>query len=71
MQARAIVHTLSERVCPWMPQARRQALEVMVNAALCGGRLTVTELGRSIDSSAKEKHCIKRADRLLSKAHLV
>jgi hypothetical protein len=54
-----------------MPQARCQALEVMVNAALCGGRLTVTELGRSIDSSAKEKHCIKRADRLLSKAHLV
>lgn len=38
-------------------------------AALSGTRLTVTDLGRSIDSLAKQKHCIKRADRLLSNTH--
>jgi hypothetical protein len=32
--------------------------------------LSVTGLGRAIDSQAKEKHCIKRADRLLSNRNL-
>jgi hypothetical protein len=39
-------------------------------AALHGEVLTVTQLGRSIKSEAKEKHCIKRADRLLSNRRL-
>lgn len=39
-------------------------------AALSGARLTVTDLGRSIASRAKQKHCIKRADRLLSNPHI-
>ena len=30
----------------------------------------MTQLGRSIKSEAKEKHCIKRADRLLSNRRL-
>ncbi len=43
---------------------RRTALFVDVMAALHGEVLTVTHLGRSITSEAKEKHCIKRGDRL-------
>ena len=42
----------------------------MVLAAVSGRRLAVTALGRSIQSEAKERHCIKRADRLLSNKHL-
>ena len=49
---------------------RRTALFVNVMAALHGEVLTVTHLGRSIRSDAKEKHCIKRADRLLSNRRL-
>lgn len=49
---------------------RRRALFVNVMAALHGEVLTVTHLGRSITSEAKEKHCIKRADRLLSNRRL-
>jgi hypothetical protein len=52
------------------PQMRRTALAVNVMAALHGEVLTVTQLGRSITSRAKEKHCIKRADRLLSNRRL-
>lgn len=49
---------------------RRTALSVNVMAALHGEVLTVTHLGRAIRSEAKEKHCIKRADRLLSNRRL-
>ena len=52
-----------------MHKLRRTALFVKM-AALHGAVLTVTHLGRSISSDAKEKHCIKRADRLLSNRRL-
>lgn len=53
-----------------MHKMRRTALFVNVMAALHGEVLTVRHLGRSIASEAKEKHCIKRADRLLSNRRL-
>jgi hypothetical protein len=53
-----------------MHKMRRTALFVNGMAALHGEVLTVTHLGRSIKSEAKEKHCIKRADRLLSNRRL-
>ena len=70
MQARQVLHKLLNDSCSVMHQARRTALEVNVMAALSGTRLTVTDLGRCIDSLAKPKHCIKRSDRLLSNRHL-
>jgi hypothetical protein len=70
MQARQVLHRLIETACPWIHAVRRQALSVVVLSAMTGGRLTVTDLGRSLRSEAKEKHCIKRADRLLSNRHL-
>ncbi len=69
MQAQQVCHKLLNDIGSIMHQARRRALEAMVMAALSGTRLTVTDLGRSIDSLAKQKHCIKRTDRLLSNTH--
>ena len=37
-----------------------------LSSLLQNGQCTVTAIGRGIDSPATEKHCIKRADRLLS-----
>ena len=56
--------------CQWMHNLRRDSLNACVLSAIEGQCLTVTGLGRAINSQAKEKHCIKRADRLLSNAHL-
>jgi hypothetical protein len=70
MQAGQVVHRLLRGVCGGMHKMRRTALFVNVMAALPGEVLTVTHLGRSIASEAKEKHCIKRADRLLSNRRL-
>ncbi len=70
MQAKRVLHKLLDRTCPDMHMKRREALRVNVKAALDGQSLTVTHLGRAISSEAKEKHCIKRADRLLSNGHL-
>ncbi|MGH8627879.1 MAG: hypothetical protein ACREYC_22290 [Gammaproteobacteria bacterium] len=66
MQARQVLHKLLQKVCSEMHKLRRTALFVNVMAALHGEVLTVTHLGWSITSEAKEKHFIKRADRLLS-----
>jgi hypothetical protein len=70
MQAQQVLHDVLQLCAPKMHRKRRMALEVNVMAALRGRHLTVTDLGRSIRSDAKEKHCIKRADRLLSNHHL-
>jgi len=70
LQAHQVLHKLVNATCSMMHQTRRQSFEANVMAALSGTRLTVTDLGRSIDSPTKQKHCIKRADRLLSNTHL-
>ena len=53
-----------------MHELRREALGAGILATIRGRRLTVTGLGRAIAGKAKEKHNIKRADRLLSNIHL-
>ena len=53
-----------------MHRRRLSALGAVVGGALRGGKLNVTALGRSIQSRAKTKHNIKRADRLFSNRHL-
>ena len=65
-----IQETLRE-VSRKMHEKRFHALCDVVSAALRGSRLTVTGLGRSLGGEAKEKHCIKRADRLLSNEKLL
>lgn len=70
MQAQQVLHGILQRTCGSMHKKRRESLQANVMSALTGRHLSVTQLGRGIDSDAKEKHCIKRADRLLSNRHL-
>jgi hypothetical protein len=70
MHASRLSHRWLASACPWMHAKRREALATAVVAAVLGARLTVTALGRSMRSPAMEKHCIKRADRLLSNVTL-
>ena len=70
MHAQRVCHKIMKNALDWMHTLRRDALNACVLAAIDGRRLSVTGLGRAIDSPAKEKHCIKRADRLLSNINL-
>jgi len=70
MHTDKLLHKWLSEVLPEMHKSRLRALSAVVAGALRGGRLTVTGLGRSILSAAKEKHSIKRADRLLANQHL-
>ena len=46
------------------------ALAAAVSALISGACLTVTALGRRLNSPARTKHNIKRMDRLMSNSHL-
>ena len=70
MHATQVCHKIMNNACAWMHGLRREALNASILAAIKGQRLTVTGLGRAMHSKAKEKHCIKRADRLLSNTNL-
>lgn len=70
MQVKTIVTYLIKRLPGSMHAARRDALQSLVWSAIRTQTLTVTGLGRTLPGPAKEKHCIKRADRLLSNRHL-
>lgn len=70
MHAQQVSHTFLQNTLPKMHKKRFHALVSCVNATLESKTLTVTGIGRSIDTDAKEKHRIKQADRLLSNTHL-
>ena len=70
MHADKLCHKWLLNVLPGMHRKRVSAVCAVVGGAFRGGKLNVTSLGRSIQSSAKAKHNIKRADRLFSNKHL-
>jgi len=70
MEAQTILKELLRTVTPSMHKVRRQSLHDMILSALSGAALSVTSLGRTLDSNTSEKHQIKRADRLCSNSHL-
>lgn len=70
MHADKLCHRWLSNVLPGMHRKRLSAVSAVVGGAFRGGKLNVTSLGRSIRSSAKAKHSIKRADRLFSNKHL-
>ena len=70
MHASVELHKWLVDVLPKIHAKRIEALSSVVSAAMTGEQLTVTALGRSIGGEAKEKHRIKRADRLLSNVKL-
>ncbi len=49
---------------------RAGALARVVGALLVGGKLSLTQLGRSLTGVARVKHQIKAVDRLLGNQHL-
>jgi len=66
MHATQVCHKIVDDALCWMHNLRKESLKVNILAAIHEKRSSVTGLGRAIESTAKEKHCIKRADRLLS-----
>jgi hypothetical protein len=53
-----------------MLKMRRLALVECINSIVNGNSLTVTSMGRCIESKTFEKHSIKRSDRLCNNDHL-
>jgi hypothetical protein len=70
MHARKVSHKILFNTLPWIHLGRLTALHECLLATIDSQRLSVTGIGRAIQSNAKEKHCIKRSDRLLSNHHL-
>ena len=70
MHAQPIITKILHHALASMHHARRETLCATVGAALSGQALSVTALGRRLDSGIDEKHQIKRVDRLLSNPHL-
>lgn len=69
MQAIAVLQKLVRRSIPSIHARRLASLMAAVDSALRGGRLTVSSLGRSLDSCSLVRHRIKRVDRLLGNSH--
>ena len=65
-----LLHKWLRDACPSIPRARLSALVKVVHGLLVGGRLTLTDLGRQLQTAAFVKHNIKCVDRLLGNAHL-
>lgn len=70
MNALTILNNIVSVVTLNMHKTRRNAVLCCVKSLLSGSAATVTSIGRGLSSKAFEKHRIKRADRLLSNAHL-
>ena len=65
MQVVELLHKLSEKALSDVHRSRREAVWCVVGSLLRCRRLWLTALGRGIGGEAKEKHSIKRVDRLL------
>ena len=65
-----LLHEWLSDACPSIHRARLSALVKVVHGLLVGGRLTLTELGRRLPTTAFVKHNIKCVDRLLGTAQL-
>ena len=70
MKVDAILNDLLIDVTPDMHKVRRKSLNASVSSLISGASLSVTSLGRNIESNTSEKHQIKRSMRLCSNHHL-
>lgn len=70
MPGSGLLHKWLRDACPSIHKARLSALIKVVHGLLVGGRLTLTDLGRQLQTAAFAKHNIKCVDRLLGNAHL-
>jgi hypothetical protein len=70
MRAQTILNTFLNDVTPSMHKVRRASLRAVLSSLLSGSQLSITALGRNIESKTTEKHQIKRSMRLCSNPHL-
>ena len=70
MRITEVLHNRVLRFVPSLHVTRASCLVAAVKALASGASLSVTALGRHLDSPAFTKHNIKRIDRLLSNPHL-
>lgn len=66
MNVSRILASFIQNVTPISHKTRRESLRAAVQSCVENQTLTVTGIGRGIAGNTKEKHRIKRADRLLS-----
>ena len=70
MRVETIVEQFIKEVTPTMHSVRRASLKASISSLMSGADLSVTSLGRHIESNTSEKHQIKRSMRLCSNPHL-
>ncbi|MBC3767929.1 IS4 family transposase [Neptunicella marina] len=70
MNACILLHEEIATACPHIHNARLSALLDVTDTACKYQKCSLTGLGRTLISSAKTKHCIKKIDRLLGNSHL-
>lgn len=70
MNVSTILNKTISLVTPNMHKKRQASLCASVQSLVLGSSATVTCIGRGINTAAKEKHNIKRADRLLSNVNI-
>lgn len=70
MHALVMLHRLLAASCPGIHAKRLESLLAAVEAAVCGSRLALSDLGRGLRGRVAVKHNIKRVDRLLGNAAL-
>src|SRR5262245_6416605 len=70
MQARELLHTLFSKTLNFMHAKRLSALMDAVEALLIGKKLSLSHLARNLQNQIKERHCIRKMDRLLGNKHL-
>lgn len=67
MQGKKLLHTfIKESSDKLLHKKTRDSLEIVCEGLLKCKKLSVTGIGRAIESKTTDKHCIKRADRLVS-----
>lgn len=70
MKVKSILNDLLVDVIPDIHKVRRNSLNASVSSLISGASLSITSLGRNIESDTTEKHQIKRSMRLCSNHHL-
>lgn len=70
MRTVKVLHSLLLKTVPGIHATRLASLMAAVEAALSGAKVTITELGRHVNSATFTKHNIKRMDRLMGNTHL-
>lgn len=70
IRAQIILNTFLNDVTSTMHKVRRASPRAVLSSVLSGSQLSITAIGRNIDSKTSEKHQIKRSMRLVSNTHL-